>query len=88
MPWYRLYSDKWIEQGGKAAASNNNYINLHKAMANSNYTALTNEQRKPSNASYYGGYISSLTSTRINLYRALNADATQGRWWIAIGMSK
>jgi predicted component of type VI protein secretion system len=36
--WYRLYSDKWIEQGGQIAiSSDGTVVNLLKTMANTNY---------------------------------------------------
>lgn len=41
--WYRLWSDGWIEQGGKASCSGNvRTITLLKSFANTNYKLLTN----------------------------------------------
>lgn len=46
--WYRVFSDGFIEQGGKAAAHNNNEIfnvSLHKYFSNTDYQVFVNLQQ-------------------------------------------
>lgn len=83
--WYNVYSNGFIEQGIKVGASSNNYVNFVKPFATGVITACWVEQRARNNASYYGGYITSISKTRIDVYRALNADGTTGGWLYACG---
>ena len=39
--WYRVWSDGWIEQGGKATAT---AVTLHKAYKDTNYTITTSNR--------------------------------------------
>lgn len=49
--WYRVYDDKWCEQGG---TSNVGTINLLKHFIDTNYTAIGNISSKAKNSFYLG----------------------------------
>lgn len=38
--WYRLYSDGWVEQGGRSIGNSSLNVNLHIAMKDTNYFAM------------------------------------------------
>ena len=52
--WYRVWSDGWIEQGGKTASGTNQTITLLKSFTNTNYCILTSQYYTSSSNGDYG----------------------------------
>lgn len=78
--WYRVWSDGWIEQGGKHGAINGT-ITFHKSFTTINYTLLlaVTDYRGGS----YAPSSSGLSTTGFTLFSAGNA--TLGGFWYACG---
>lgn len=92
--WYRLYSDKWVEQGGIVQASNtvdtDVTITFPKAFANTNYGFAYSSMVNTDNATTYytrfdvGAYITAAsTSMRIKVRSTYKRVL-----WYACGFSK
>lgn len=82
--WYNLYSDGWVEQGGKVGALNNSRITvtLPVAMASSSYAALATGQNA-SAASNYAVAIVAPSATQIIVASTANYGA--GATWHVAG---
>lgn len=65
--WYKLYSDGWVEQGGKGYGGN--AITLPKAMADTNYTVLSVVDHTESSHSF-NSWIGDKTTTTITIKTA------------------
>ena len=52
--WYRVWSDGWIEQGGKTANGTNQTITLLKSFTDTNYCILTSQYYTSSSNGDYG----------------------------------
>lgn len=69
--WYRVWSDGWIEQGGKLSTSSNTTVTFSKAFSDTNYnlTWATTTGSYASDTKYWnGGRISSKTKTNFVYY--------------------
>ena len=81
--WYRVWSDGWIEQGGRcnAVAYNNGTKNVtfHKAMKDTNYFAVASPITNASNDRTWSisTRVAGLTTTQMTVRGGKNAD---GAW--------
>ena len=76
--WYRVWSDGWIEQGGKSGGKT---ITLNKPFTTTNYTAVGNGVLNTDASSYDTFFIKSLSTTRIYASQA----NTSTNYWLAFG---
>jgi hypothetical protein len=80
--WYRVWSDGWIEQGGRGEAPNNDtgaQISLLKAMANTSYTVIAVQ------LNLGGGYnigVGTLTTASFNIRANSNASVGAVAWYV------
>lgn len=79
--WYRLYDDRWVEQGGQA---NSKTVSLPITMSDTNYETIINTlYNNGGSAAYFDlGYISSKTTTGFT--KAGNATVFN---WVVYGTS-
>lgn len=87
--WYRIYSDGWVEQGGRLDAVSNftvTTISLLKPMANSQYTLLfLNEMSALTDSSAVGARqvgAADLTTTSFKLLNSNSFKQIAKRWYI------
>lgn len=80
--WYRIWSDKWCEQGGQAAAGAIVTVTLPKAFSNTNYTVVSTTIA--ANGRIYAQSILKVSAAQIQFY---NHDGSTSfpKSWIACG---
>ena len=85
--WYRVYSDKWCEQGGKVEIASHQYgstpVNLLKTMADTNYTITLGGV----NLTQIGNYVftvgSTITTSSFNIWdeRTTGSNHANACYW-------
>lgn len=86
--WYRVWSDGWIEQGGRyTPKSNPSYINFYKPYTNTNYTLSLNVQdTSPTDCALTVCSWNALTAENAQIYQGYNGGGqTMPLMWIAYG---
>lgn len=88
--WYRVWSDGWIEQGGKVQDSGNWYdrtktITLHKAFKDTNYNVTLGDGYNLSDPSRIADRVRTVTSVSTNKFNVYLDDFTGGVYWHACG---
>lgn len=72
--WYRIWSDGWIEQGGRISvnADGNSTVNLLKAFSDTNYTITTATHHTGTTVGGYnnagGNWIQNISTTTFKIY--------------------
>ena len=84
--WYRIWSDGWVEQGGRINAPISSpfvgNVNLLKTMADTNYTILITGSGPNSGQGYYTFYIySSSAKTTSGFYVSLGSNTSVDLYW-------
>lgn len=82
--WYRLYSDKWIEQGGSIQINSaGTTVNLLKTMANTNYCIQANGTQSARYVSCY-----TLTTSSFLVYTGDDSSFNSSPIrWMVVGFS-
>lgn len=84
--WYRLYSDKWIEQGGQTTMSEcaQPTINLLKTMKDTNYMCGGIQTNISTNGDTEMGIgINPYSTTQIKSFcHYINPNTTTIKWWV------
>ena len=90
--WYRIWSDGWIEQGGKytrASATNwNTTITLFKPYKNTNYNiSISSAGLAGDKLGEHGENIENVTTTSFSyyFYTGASGDGTTSFYWVACG---
>lgn len=86
--WYRVYSDKWCEQGGYLTASSSSNLDVQitfiKPFVDNNYTFIQFKDMS-SNATVSGYYLASTNKTGTGITIWNNSSYVYGTYWIASG---
>lgn len=82
--WYRIWSDGWVEQGGRIA-SGNTTINLLKSFADTNY-CVSMAQKGAASASVSRVAVESITKTTITITGT--ASNNTPAYWRACGQGE
>jgi hypothetical protein len=90
--WYRIWSDGWIEQGGKYTGTTgtcwNTTITLPKAFSNTNYNiSVTSTGLAGDMWGEHGENVESITTSSFKyyFYTGASGDGTTGFYWTACG---
>ncbi len=83
--WYRLWSDKWCEQGGTVTLSTNaTTVNFYKPFANTNYNVHLTE----ASGSVAGlNMIGVIAKTQSSFDAVINSGSGGGNYWSARGIT-
>lgn len=84
--WYRIWSDGWVEQGGRINAPTSSpfigMVNLLKTMADTNYTILITGSGPNNGQGYYTFYVySSSAKTTSGFYVSLGSNTSVDLYW-------
>ena len=86
--WYNLYSDGWIEQGGRASSSTENadfVVTLTKPMLNNRYCIQrTSASTSTANASFRSMSVKGITTTEFKMHIS---DIISPTYWYVCGQS-
>ena len=77
--WYKVYSNGWIEQGGRSGTAN---IKFKKAFKNTNYTIVLGHEKGDGWTNGANANYSAKTTTGFRLYQCDGSAAS----WVAYGM--
>jgi hypothetical protein len=79
--WYRVWSDGWIEQGGKTSATEGAVtVTLLKEFTNTNYSVVTTGLYESGNTANAWDYVRNITTKNFVIYQQ-----SKGCLWRACG---
>lgn len=84
--WYRLYSDNWLEQGGRFQSNDtaNTTVTFAKAFTDTNYTPIVGQMYGSSgDATYWNWAIYTISNTSMIIHNATNGAGNYCIWYAA-----
>lgn len=83
--WYRVWSDKWCEQGGTNTNDGNIIITLLKPYRDTNYSVIATPASKNNNNPNFSAAIGTRTTTQFNISFSNSTTGNSCNHWLAYG---